>query len=41
VKHGFTNPGATASGEKFSMPLAYDQHADEQSWESFLQMLQE
>lgn len=32
AKHAFTNPGATAMGEKFSLPLAYDKAADEGSW---------
>ncbi|MEN8720814.1 MAG: dienelactone hydrolase family protein [Oceanococcaceae bacterium] len=32
VVHSFTNPGATAVGRKFDMPLAYDQAADEDSW---------
>lgn len=30
--HSFTDPGATEVGERFGMPLAYDQAADEQSW---------
>jgi len=30
--HAFTNPGADAMGEKFSLPLAYNKEADEQSW---------
>lgn len=30
--HGFTNPGATAKGEKFGIPLAYEKAADEASW---------
>lgn len=30
--HAFTNPGATAMGKKFKLPLAYDAKADEQSW---------
>ena len=37
--HSFTNPDATAIGEKFELPLVYDAQADEQSWaelESFL-----
>ncbi len=37
--HSFTNPGATAVGEEFDMPLAYDEDADQQSWaelEAFL-----
>jgi dienelactone hydrolase len=32
VKHGFTNPDATAFGQKFGIPLAYDADADKQSW---------
>lgn len=37
--HAFTNPSATALGEQFDLPLAYDETADEQSWrelENFL-----
>ncbi|MEL0120057.1 MAG: dienelactone hydrolase family protein, partial [Opitutae bacterium] len=30
--HGFTNPGATAKGEKFGIPIAYQKEADEASW---------
>jgi dienelactone hydrolase len=30
--HSFTNPGATAVGEQFDMPLRYDAKADEDSW---------
>lgn len=30
--HSFTNPGADAAGQRFNLPLAYDQAADEQSW---------
>jgi dienelactone hydrolase len=30
--HAFTNPDATANGEKFKLPLRYDEKADEQSW---------
>ncbi len=32
VMHSFTNPGATAIGEKYDLPLAYDEQADEKSW---------
>ena len=39
VKHGFTNPAATASGEANGLPLAYDEQADEQSWEALLRFL--
>ena len=37
--HAFTNPAATAMGEKYNLPLAYNETADTQSWaelESFL-----
>jgi dienelactone hydrolase len=30
--HSFTNPGATAVGKKFGLPLAYDEEADRDSW---------
>ncbi len=30
--HAFTNPGATALGEQFDLPLAYDETVDKQSW---------
>ena len=30
--HGFTNPHASANGEKFSLPLEYDASVDERSW---------
>jgi dienelactone hydrolase len=30
--HSFTNPDATAVGEKFGMPVAYDEAADRDSW---------
>lgn len=33
AKHGFTNPDATANGEKFKIPLAYDARADKKSWD--------
>ena len=29
--HAFTNPEATALGEKFKLPLKYDANADQQS----------
>jgi dienelactone hydrolase len=41
VVHGFTNPGATAKGEEYQMPLAYDAHADEVSWRALLAMIAE
>ena len=33
VKHSFTNPGADEFGRRFNLPLAYDKHADEDSWQ--------
>lgn len=30
--HGFTNPEATANGEKYGLPLAYSESVDKQSW---------
>lgn len=32
VVHSFTNPGATAVGEKFGLPVKYDPQADADSW---------
>ena len=31
--HGFTNPHATANGEKYGLPLAYDAASDARSWQ--------
>lgn len=31
--HAFTNPGATEKGEAYGLPLAYNQAADEHSWQ--------
>lgn len=39
AKHSFTNPGSTAVGEKYDMPLAYNAAADKESWEALLRML--
>lgn len=33
AKHAFTNPGADELGSRFNIPLAYNQKADEQSWQ--------
>ena len=30
--HGFSNPLATTNGEKYGLPLRYDEQADEASW---------
>ncbi|MCU7795788.1 MAG: dienelactone hydrolase family protein [Candidatus Thiodiazotropha sp. (ex Myrtea spinifera)] len=39
AKHSFTNKDADTYGEKFSLPLAYDEAADNQSWETLSQAL--
>jgi dienelactone hydrolase len=31
--HGFTNPEADANGKKYGLPLAYDEDADQRSWQ--------
>ena len=36
--HGFTNPDATANGEKFGLPLAYDAEVDAASWAEMLEL---
>lgn len=36
--HGFSNPGATANGEKYGLPLAYDENTDSQSWQAMQDM---
>lgn len=41
VQHSFTNPGATAIGEKFSLPLVYDEAADKDSWQRMQQLLEQ
>jgi dienelactone hydrolase len=30
--HGFSNPAATANGERYGLPLKYDEAVDRQSW---------
>ncbi len=37
--HAFTNPGATAMGEKFNLPLQYQKEADQQSWAKLQEFL--
>ena len=39
--HGFTNPEATANGEKYGLPLAYDAATDERSWQETQQFFKE
>lgn len=38
--HGFTNPEATANGEKFGIPLKYNELADQSSWAHMLLLLE-
>lgn len=38
--HGFSNPMATANGEKYGLPLAYSKLADESSWAHMLLTLE-
>ena len=38
--HGFSNPAATTNGEKYGLPLRYDQRADEASWNHMQLVLQ-
>lgn len=40
AKHGFTNPAATSTGQKFDMPLAYNKAADEESWSGMTSFLE-
>ncbi len=37
--HGFTNPGATAAGEKFGLNIAYNEEADASSWKTLIWFL--
>ncbi len=39
VLHGFSNPAATAKGKAMGMPLAYDQHADHDSYQQTIAAL--
>ena len=39
--HGFTNPGATANGEKYGLPLAYDEAIDRRSWDDMKSLFAE
>ena len=32
AKHAFTNPEADALGQRFNLPLQYNEQADRQSW---------
>jgi dienelactone hydrolase len=37
--HGFTNPAATGNGERFGLPLRYDEQADRSSWQELVTFL--
>ncbi|MEO1055033.1 MAG: dienelactone hydrolase family protein [Bacteroidota bacterium] len=39
--HSFTNPGADTVGTKFNLPLAYNQEADQKSWEEMKKLFEE
>lgn len=41
AKHSFTNPIADSMGTKFNMPMAYNEAADQQSWESMKKLFNE
>lgn len=41
AKHAFTNPGATALGERFKLPLAHNPAADNASWAEMQGFLKE
>ncbi len=34
AKHSFTNPGSTAVGKEFGLPLEYNEKADKKSWKA-------
>ena len=39
--HGFTNPEATANGEKYGLPLKYDEAVDKRSWDDMQALFSE
>ena len=41
AKHAFTNPNATKIGKKFNLPVAYNQSADQKSWQKMLDFFKE
>ena len=41
AKHAFTNPGATANGKKFNLPLEYNAAVDKESWQKLQTFFQE
>jgi dienelactone hydrolase len=40
AKHSFTNPGATALGKRFGLPLEYNARADKESWRAMQDFFQ-
>lgn len=38
--HSFSNPGATEVGEKFGMPLGYNEQVDTESWQAMLSLFE-
>ena len=40
ASHGFSNPAATPNGEKYGLPLAYNELADKASWSHLLLTLE-
>jgi len=41
AKHSFTNPGSTAVGKQFNLPLEYNEAADRQSWQAMQELFAE
>ncbi len=39
VQHGYTVPEATERGQRFQLPLAYDEAADRDTWEAIQRLL--
>ena len=39
--HGFTNPEATANGERYGLPLRYDEAVDKRSWDDMRALFSE
>lgn len=39
--HGYTNPEATARGEEYGLPLAYDEATDQRSWQDMQDFFKE
>ncbi|HKI52041.1 MAG TPA: dienelactone hydrolase family protein, partial [Geothermobacteraceae bacterium] len=41
AKHSFTNPDADRLGKQYNLPLAYNQAADEASWQALQELFRE